>query len=199
MARRRVGRRIAGLAVAVVGLGMPACEDAGSGGSDPAAPDAEPLASEPLSPSRTARCGEAMLGDAAGGGWRGLSADEGPFGFFGAGGDFASGDFDYATRRGVKIPAIVVGADRVIVSIAPRDRDRAALQYGFTGDRTAAPVRRIAFEPCTRREATSWPGGLRLTDQSRPVAVRIEVEGETEPRELVVGELDPREASRAGL
>ncbi|UJA20213.1 hypothetical protein HJD18_08280 [Thermoleophilia bacterium SCSIO 60948] len=80
------------------------------------------------------------------------------------------------------------GDRRIELSVPAAEVDRIRLHYGRLGGGVgwASGSRRVALQPCPDRFATSFPGGIAIRGRD-PVELRIEVEGETEPRSITIG------------
>lgn len=110
-----------------------------------------------------ASCGEAALGEPDDG-WRKESAVAGRFGLYGPARDLRGPEI---IRRdnglfGAKLPAIIEGTDPVVLSVPNRWLGRVAIDFGdlYTAKSLSQAHDRVTFRPCSKRDATGWPGGL---------------------------------------
>ena len=101
--------------------------------------------------------------------WREQSKVVGSLGFYGPGrhlerSNARSPGADYVTKIGV----VIEGDSPITVSIAPRDRPRAALIYRrgiFSIRQVEKGDSSITFEPCLNSDRTAWAGGFVLKDR----------------------------------
>jgi pimeloyl-ACP methyl ester carboxylesterase len=121
--------------------------------------------------------------------WRRQAAVAGPFGLFGSGRDFTRADRIGPGTFETKIPAIVEGHRRVVLSVPNSEQEEVGLLWGPTAlrggqHRVDDGFDRIVFVPCAEKPRTVWPGGLLLASRKR-ISLRVSVAGRT--RTLRVG------------